>query len=62
MSSWHFTHTNTHDIELEATLQQLPLNLRGDAVKTDMAMRENSGLSRSLGGSSDHGKLVDIKP
>lgn len=45
------THTNTHDIELKATLQQLALDLRGNAVKTNMAMRENSGLlSRSCGG------------
>lgn len=46
--------TNTHDIELETTLQQLPLDLGGDAVETDMAVGENGGLlsrsSRSSGG------------
>lgn len=43
-------HTDTHDIELKATLQQLALDLRGNAVKTNMAVRENSGLlSRSCG-------------
>lgn len=41
---YFLTHTNTHDIELKATLQQLALDLRGNAVKTNMAMRENSGL------------------
>jgi hypothetical protein len=55
-----FTRTNTHDIELEATLQQLSLNLRGDTIKTDMTVRENSGLSRSWGGSGSHCR-EDIK-
>lgn len=57
------THTDTHDIELEATLQQLALDLRGNAVKTDMAMGENSGLlSRSCGGSGGHyGRRDDIE-
>ncbi len=31
--------TNADDIELEATLQEFPLDLRGDAVKTDVALR-----------------------
>jgi hypothetical protein len=35
--------TNTHHIELKATLQELPLNLRCDAVKTNVAAREDSG-------------------
>jgi hypothetical protein len=49
------THTNTHDVELEATLQQLALDLRGNAVKTDMAMGKNSGLlSRRCGSSGSH--------
>ena len=52
-------HTNTHDIELETTLQQLPLDLRGDAVETDMAVGEDGGLlTRSSTGSGGHdGKL-----
>lgn len=37
--------TNTDDIELETALQELALNLRCDAVKTDMA----SGVHRLLG-------------
>lgn len=42
-------HTNNHHIELEATLQQLFLNLLRDAVETDMALREDRGrLSRRL--------------
>ena len=31
-------HTNADDVELEATLQKLALNLRGDAVETNMAL------------------------
>ena len=34
-------HTNTDDIELETTLQQLLLDLLGDTVETNMAPREN---------------------
>lgn len=54
-------HTNTHDIELETTLQQLPLDLGGDAVETDMAVGEDGGLlTRSSTGSGGHdGKLGD---
>lgn len=37
--------TNTHDIELEATLQQLPLDLRGNAVETNMAAGKDRGRS-----------------
>lgn len=44
-----FVHTDTHDIELETALQQLPLNLGSDAVETNMAVGEDGGL---LGGSS----------
>lgn len=43
--------TNANDVELESTLQELPLNLRGDAVETDMALREDSGLSLGHDGS-----------
>lgn len=43
--------TNTDDIELEAALQQLLLNLVGDAVEADVALWED-GL-RSL---SAHGR------
>lgn len=31
-------HTNTDDVELETSLQELLLNLRGDAVETDMVL------------------------
>lgn len=50
--------TNTHDIELEATLQQLPFNLRSDAIETDMAPREDS---RRGGTCSGHGGEGDEK-
>lgn len=33
--------TNTHDIELEPALQELALDLGGDAVETDMAVGED---------------------
>lgn len=35
------SHTNADDIELEATLQKLLLDLRSDAVETDMASGED---------------------
>lgn len=38
--------TNANNVELESTLQQLALNLRRDAVETDMAARSDSGWSR----------------
>lgn len=31
-------HTNANDVELETTLQELALNLLGDAVETDMTL------------------------
>lgn len=31
-------HTNTNDVELETTLQELALDLAGDAVETNMAL------------------------
>jgi hypothetical protein len=34
--------TNTDDVELETTLQELLLNLRSDAVETDMALGVDS--------------------
>lgn len=34
--------TNTDNVELETTLQELLLNLRGDAVETDMTLGVNS--------------------
>lgn len=47
--------TNTHHIELETTLQQLPFNLGGDAIETDMAVGEDGGLlTRGRGGSGSH--------
>lgn len=47
--------THNHNIKLEATLQQLPLNLGGDRVETDMAARENGGRRGGCRGSSCHG-------
>lgn len=48
-------HTNTHNIELKTTLQQLPLNLGSDTVKTDVTVGEHGGLlSRSSAGSGGH--------
>lgn len=44
--------TDTNDIELKATLQELPLNLRGNAVKTDMGARVDGGLLLRIWGSS----------
>lgn len=35
--------TNANNVELESTLQQLALNLRRDAVETDMAAGSNGG-------------------
>ena len=35
------THTNDDHVELEATLQELVLNLRGDAVETNVRRRAN---------------------
>lgn len=34
--------TNADDVELETTLQELLLNLRSDAVETDMALGVDS--------------------
>ena len=36
-------HTNADDIELKAALEQLLLNLGGDAVETDVALGEDRG-------------------
>lgn len=36
-------HTNTHNIELKSTLQQLSLDLGCDTVETNMGLRENRG-------------------
>lgn len=44
--------TNTHNIELEATFQQLPFNLRSNAIETDMAPGEDL---RRGGACSGHG-------
>lgn len=43
--------TNADDIELETTLEELALNLRRDAVETDMAVGVNGRLGerRHLG-------------
>lgn len=39
--------TNADDVELETTLQQLLLNLRSDAVETDVALGEDGGRGSS---------------
>ena len=50
--------TNADDVELETALQQLSLNLRCDAVETNVASREDGvGLLRHTG--SSHGELID---
>jgi len=36
-----FLRTDTDDVELESALQQLLLNLLGDAVESDVALRED---------------------
>ena len=41
-------HTHTNDIELEAALQQLLLNLRRDAVEAHVRLGEHGGLLRVL--------------
>lgn len=41
VSLW-FVHTNANDIELKATLQQLLLNLVGDAIEADVAFGEDT--------------------
>lgn len=43
-------HTNADDVELKATLQQLLLDLRGDAVETNMASGEDCVGGRGSGG------------
>ena len=35
--------TNADDVELEATLDELALDLRGDAVETDVALGVDGG-------------------
>ena len=48
--------TNTHHVKLEAAFEELPFNLGGDAVETDMAARENGSRGgRSRGSSGSHG-------
>ena len=47
--------TNAHDVELEATFEELPLDLRRDTVETNMAMGENrGGRGRSRARCSSH--------
>lgn len=43
-------HTNADDVELKATLEQLLLDLRGDAVETNMASGEDCVGGRGSGG------------
>ena len=51
--------TDADDIELESSLQELPLDLRRDAVETHVATRED-GLRRSLRcGGSGHGLMIE---
>lgn len=55
-------HTDTHDIELEATLQQLPLDLGSNAIEADMAVGKDGGLlSRSSGGSGGHYERDEVR-
>ena len=53
-------YTNADDIELEAAFEEFPLNLFGDAVKTDVALRHDrrGGLRRV---SSSHGGIESQK-
>lgn len=53
-------HTNTHDVELESTLQQLALDLRGDAVEADVAAREDSGRIGRGQTSSSHCEEIGV--
>jgi hypothetical protein len=50
--------TNANDVELEATLQELALNLRGDAVETNMALGEDGACGH--GGHLDGFSKVDV--
>ena len=48
--------TNTHHVKLETALEELPFNLGGDAVETNMAARENGSRGgRGRGSSGSHG-------
>lgn len=49
-----FELTNTDNIELETTLQQLALNLSGDAVETDVASGKDRVLRHGARGCHDH--------
>ncbi len=49
--------TDTDDIELETSLQQLLLDLLGDAIKTNMASREDRV---PLGHCHRHGARVAV--
>ena len=53
-------HTNTHDVELEPTLQQLAFNLCGDAVEADMAAGEDSGRGGRGQASSSHCSVLEV--
>ncbi len=50
--------TNTHNIELEATFQQLPFDLGSNAIETDMAPGEDC---RRGGARSGHGGVRGFK-
>lgn len=49
--SWMITSrlTDADDIELEASLQELALNLGGDAVETDVTVGEHRGAGHGFG-------------
>jgi hypothetical protein len=49
----NFELTNTDNIELETTLQQLALNLSGDAVETDVASGKDRVLRHGARGCHD---------
>jgi hypothetical protein len=55
--------TDADDIELKSSLQQLALNLGGDAIKTNIAVRVNSRSSHCFrlvyrGGLDKYGRVV----
>lgn len=50
--------TDANDIELEASLEELLLDLRCDAVKTDVALRKD-GCTGLLCVNSSHGDELD---
>lgn len=50
-TQWNLLLTNANNVELESSFQQLALNLRSDAVETDVAVGQN--------GAGGHGGHLD---